>query len=191
MPKKENILHLIKYRRSIFPASYVEKEISNETILQLLGYANYAPNHKLTQPWRFTVFKGEGLFQLADKMADLYKEQTPEAQFLQKKYEVIKEKIVQSAAVIAIHIHYSGAVPRWEEVAAVGCAIQNLWLAATAEGIGGYWSTPDTRKGLGSFLDIDEENEECLGLFYLGYHQEEEKEGFRKPIEEKIRWVEK
>lgn len=188
--QKEAILHAIKYRRSIFPASYTRQEISKETILQLLDAANAAPNHKLTQPWQFTVFRGAGLSRLADKMAALYKEQTPSEQFLQKKHEIIKDKIKQSAAVIAIQIRYSGLVPRWEEVAAVGCAVQNLWLAAEANNIGGYWSSPATRTGLHDLLGIAEEDEECLGLFYLGYHHETKREGLRKPVAEKTSWIE-
>lgn len=188
MSVEKIILDNIKYRRSVFPASYIDKEISDEVIKELLEHANYAPNHKLTQPWFFTVFKNDGLVKLADKMAELYRTQTKEEQFLQKKYENIKEKILKSAAVVAINVAYSGVVPRWEEVAAVGCATQNLWLAAKAKGIGGYWSTPGTLGGLKDFLRLDE-NEDCLGLFYLGYHQEKESVGLRKPVEEKIRWV--
>lgn len=186
---EEIILNNIKYRRSIFPASYIDKEIPNEIILALLKCANYAPNHKLTQPWRFTVFKGNGLDVLGKKMADLYKEGTDPAYFLQKKYETIKEKILKSGAVISLQIKYSDNIPRWEEIAALGCAVQNIWLAASAKGIGGYWSTPGTIKKMGAFLKLGE-NEECLGLFYLGYHAEKEREGLRDPIEGKIEWIE-
>ncbi|GAA4782257.1 hypothetical protein GCM10023231_07370 [Olivibacter ginsenosidimutans] len=190
MFEEEVILNAIKYRRSIFPASYTDQEIADETIMEILKSANYAPNHKLTQPWRFTVFKENGLVSLANEMARLYKEQTNPAQFVQKKYESIREKITQSAVVITIQIKYSGLIPQWEEVAAIGCSVQNLWLAAYAKGIGGYWSTPGTIRYLRSFLSLEEE-EECLGLFYLGYHQEKTIEGFRKPIDERVKWVKK
>lgn len=188
MSTENIILDNIKYRRSIFPASYIDQAIPDEVIKELLTYANYAPSHKLTQPWFFTVFKGEGLLGLADQLAELYRLQTKDEQFLQKKYDTIREKVLKSAAVIAINIAYSGVVPRWEEIAAVGCATQNLWLAASAKGIGGYWSTPATLRDMQEFLQL-EEHEECLGLFYLGYHREKERLGPRRPIEEKIRWV--
>ncbi|MCL4641755.1 MULTISPECIES: nitroreductase family protein [Olivibacter] len=188
MSTEKIILDNIKYRRSVFPVSYIDQDIPDEIIKELLTYANYAPSHKLTQPWFFTVFKGQGLQALADKMAELYRVQTKEEQFLIKKFDNIKEKILKSAAVIAINIAYSGIVPRWEEIAAVGCATQNLWLAAKAKGIGGYWSTPGTLSGMSDFLQLSQ-NEECLGLFYLGYHHEKEAEGQRKPVEEKIRWI--
>ncbi|MEH6304779.1 nitroreductase [Olivibacter sp. CPCC 100613] len=188
MNTEKIILDNIKYRRSIFPVSYIDQDIPDEIIKELLTYANYAPSHKLTQPWFFTVFNGEGRSALADKMAELYRAQTNEEQFLQKKYDNIKEKILKSAAIVAINIAYSGIVPEWEEVAAIGCAAQNLWLAARAKGIGGYWSTPGTLSGLKDFLQLGR-NEACLGLFYLGYHHEKETTGLRKPIDEKIRWI--
>lgn len=189
MQKEEIILNHLKHRRSVFPASYSAKEIAKQDLIEIIQAATYAPNHKLTQPWKFTVFKGAGLAKLADIMADLYKKSTPIDQFLQKKYDVTKEKILQSAAIIAINIRYSGVIPKWEEVAAIGAAVQNLWLAASAKEIGGYWSTPNTINSLKEPLKLDA-NEECLGLFYLGYHQEKEREALREPVETKIRWVE-
>ncbi|WP_233632492.1 nitroreductase [Parapedobacter sp. ISTM3] len=181
------IQHIIHHRRSIFPASYVKREITRDTLMQLLDCANAAPTHKLTQPWRFIVFREEGLMRLADQLASLYKAHTPAEQFLQKKYENTREKVLQSGAVIAILVSYSGAVPQWEELAATACAVQNLWLAASAANIGGYWSSPGTVKHMGGFLQIAD-NEECLGFFYMGYHEDPARKANRKAVAEKIRW---
>lgn len=190
--KEENVeavIHNMKFRRSIFPVSYTDQEISKETLATLLECANNAPTHKRTEPWRFTVFRKKGLARLAQKMAELYKENTAEEQFLQKKYDVTYEKIMQSSAVLAIVIEYSGSLPEWEELAAVSCAVQNIWLAAAAKGIGSYWSSPASANQLGDLLNLAE-NQQCLGLFYMGYHNEPEREGLRKPISEKTTWIE-
>ena len=178
---------LIKTRRSIFPDSYTQQEITPETLLRILECANTAPSHKLTQPWRFTVFRNKGLVRLADKLGSLYRENTPADRFLQKKYEATRNKVLQSGTVIAINIHYSGEIPEWEELAAVACAVQNLWLAAAAEGIGGYWSSPGTIKQMDKFLELSD-NEACLGFFYMGYHDEPRHEANRTPVSDKIRW---
>lgn len=90
---------------------------------------------------------------------------------------------------MAIVVSYSGAVPQWEEVAATACAVQNLWLAASAAGIGGYWSSPGTIKHIGDFLGLAG-NEECLGFFYMGYHDEPPRAANRRPIAEKVQWEE-
>lgn len=181
--------HLIKHRRSIFPDSYTDRELSKDTLLRLLECANAAPTHKLTQPWRFTVFRGDALRRLADKLASLYQEHTPAERFLQKKHDATRRKVLRSGAVIVINIHYSGEIPQWEELAATACAVQNLWLAAAAEGIGAYWSSPGTIKHLGDFLGLGED-EACLGFFYMGYHEEPPREANRTPIAEKIQWEE-
>src|SRR5690606_2575680 len=104
-------------------------------------------------------------------------------------YENTREKVVQSGAVIALVVSYSGAVPQWEELAATACAVQNLWLAASAAGIGGYWSSPGTIKQIGDFLNLGD-HEECIGFFYMGYHETAPRETGRIPITEKIRWEE-
>ena len=183
----EALKKIISYRRAVFPPSYTDQAIPAELLIELLDCANAAPTHKLTQPWRFVVFRENGLTRLADRLAALYKAQTPAEQFLQKKLENTREKVLQSGAVIAIVVSYSGAVPQWEELAATACAVQNLWLGASAAGIGGYWSSPGTVKHLSEFLKVAE-HEECLGFFYMGYHDEPPREANRQPVTEKIRW---
>lgn len=185
----ESIKQVINQRRAVFPPSYTQQEIPKSLLIELLECANTAPTHKLTQPWRFIVFRENGLTKLADQLAEQYKIHTPSEQFLQKKYENTREKVLQSGAVIALAVSYSGALPQWEELAATACAVQNLWLAASAAGIGGYWSSPGTVKYMDDFLALAA-NEECLGFFYMGYHDEPARGSTRKPVLEKVRWEE-
>jgi len=183
----ETIIRIIKQRRAVFPPSYTKKAIPKDVLIKLLDCANAAPTHKLTQPWRFVVFRDSGLARLADQLAELYKIHTPSERFLQKKYENTREKVLQSGAVVAIVTSYSGMIPQWEELAATACAVQNLWLAATATGIGGYWSSPGSIDYMGDFLALAD-HEACLGFFYMGYHTEPAREPNRRAIIEKIRW---
>ncbi len=185
----KTIVRIINHRRSVFPPSYVQEEIPKALLVELLDCANAAPTHKRTQPWRFVVFRGNGLHALAERLAALYREHTPAQQFLQKKYENTREKVLQSGAVIAIVATYSGALPQWEELAATACAVENLWLAASAAGIGAYWSSPGAIKHVADLLELNA-NEECLGFFYMGYHEEPARTPNRTPVGEKISWVE-
>jgi nitroreductase len=185
----EIISKVIKERRSIFPASYIKKEISVEVINQILETANYAPTHKLTQPWRFTVIRKAGLAKLGEELGRLYKELVTPQQFLQKKFDSFEEKTSQADCIIALNIAVSGKIPEWEELAAVSCAVQNMALTAESLKVGAYWSSPPLIHDLGDFLKL-KENEKCIGLFYMGYHNEKPWEPNRTSMAEKVNWIE-
>ncbi|KLT65570.1 nitroreductase [Pedobacter sp. BMA] len=189
MSKYEIVSQVIKERRSIFPASYIKKEIPVEVINQILETANYAPTHKLTQPWRFTVIRKGGLAKLGEELGKLYKELVSPQNFLQKKYDSFAEKTGQADCIIAINMAVSGKIPEWEELAAVSCAVQNMALTAESLKVGAYWSTPPLIDGLGEFLGL-KANEKCIGLFYMGYHNEKPWAPNRTTIEEKVTWIE-
>ncbi|MCB0521612.1 MAG: nitroreductase [Saprospiraceae bacterium] len=181
---------LIRHRRAIFPKSYTGKPVSKEIIEEILENANWAPTHKLTEPWRFKVIVGGGLERLSVYLGNYYKDHTPEGQFSEIKYKKNKDNPLQSACVIAVCMKRDPQerVPEWEEIAAVACAVQNMWLTCTAYGIGCYWSTPEAALEASGFLDL-EADERCLGLFYMGYHDLAEMPGKRTPIDEKVKWI--
>nr|WP_232325472.1 nitroreductase [Pedobacter panaciterrae] len=186
----EILSNIIKRRRSIFPVSYTNQQVPVEVIKQILESANYAPTHKLTQPWRFVVFRNEGKLKLGKELARLYKETTPAHQFLQKKYDSILEKAEQASCIITLNAKLnSDKVPEWEELAALACAVQNMALTAEALSVGAYWSSPGMIADLKDYLNLGEQ-EKCFGLFYMGYHNEEPRDAMRTPIEDKIKWIE-
>lgn len=167
MNKAEVLKRIIEQRRSIFPKDYTEVEISQEIIDEILHSATLAPNHKRTKPWRFKIFKAEEKAKLASEMQEIYKASQPEQLFLEKKYTDIGFKINKADAVVSIVVNFSGMVPQWEEIAAVSMAVQNMYLTCTANNIGCYWSSPKIVEQLKDSLII-EENQQCLGLFYMG-----------------------
>jgi len=181
---------IIQRRRSIFPPSYTGEEIPDALIHQVLESANYAPTHKLTQPWRFIVLRKEGKHKFGLELARLYKEHTPEPQFLQKKWEALVEKADQSSCIIILNAQlHPDLIPEWEEIAAFACAVQNMALTAESLNIGAYWSSPGTIKQLPAYFDM-EENERCFGLFFMGFHQESPRAARRSPMADKVRWIE-
>lgn len=185
----ETLTKLIKRRRSIFPVSYLQKPIPDEVIAQLLENANYAPTHKLTQPWRFVVITGEAKEKLGAELGKIYQQTVPPAVFLKKKYDSFAEKTSQAACILAVNIQFHpDQLPAWEEIAATACAVQNIALTAEALQIGAYWSSPPLIEGLGDFLGLAE-NEKCYGLFYMGYHEEITRAANRSPMEDKVKWM--
>lgn len=188
-PEQTNLL--IRKRRAVFPATYIDKLIPDSIIKEILENANWAPTHKFTEPWRFKVFRGNGLQRLSDYLANWYKTNTPETLFSETKYLKTQRKPLRSSCVIAVCMQRDPkeSVPEWEEIAAVACAVQNMWLTCSAYEIGCYWSSSKSIIEAREFLKL-QPGERCLGLFYMGYHNMPEVEGKRRPIEEKVEWVE-
>jgi nitroreductase len=187
----ELINRLISTRRSIFPKQFEQgRTIPDSIIWQALENANWAPSHKLTEPWRFTVFSGNGLQKLAEESAAIYK-QYAGAKFKQNKYDQLLTTPLQCSHVIAIGCkRHKDELPEIEEIASVACAVQNIYLTVAAYGIGGYWSTGgitfmEAAKPLFG-LDADDI---LMGFFYLGYIRVPAAAGVRKSIQDKVSWV--
>ncbi|HEX9510348.1 MAG TPA: nitroreductase [Puia sp.] len=188
----EQINHLIRSRRSVFPDQF-EKDstIPEDIIWQLLENANWAPNHKQTEPWRFVVFSGEGRKKIASFQAARYKE-TAGDKFRQDKYDKLLSNPLLCSHILAIILKRSTEVniPEVEEISAVACAVENIYLSVAAYGLGGYWSTggitydPAAR----AFLGLEGEDR-LLGFFYLGAVRIPSPGGKRGDIRKKTIWV--
>lgn len=186
---KNEILYAIQNRRAVFQARYKDIEIKEEDLQAVLEAANAAPTHKRTQPWRFVIFRKDGLNRLGSELSRIYKEITPADRYNPVVEENMGKKATESKVAIAVIVNYTGEVPEWEELAATACAVQNMWLASFSLGIGAYWASPGLINHIAPFLKL-EENQKCIGLFYMGYADPEDREPARTPIEEKIRWEE-
>lgn len=185
----DTLNHIIRNRRSIYPPSYNTEDISVAQIETILENANFAPTHKHTEPWRFIIFKGAGKEKLTKFLKERYKRITDPVAFSQSRYDAASDKVDKSNCVIVINMQtHSDKVPEWEEVAAVGCAVQNMWLTASAMGIGSYWSSPGFLIELAEYLQLPE-GQKCLGLFYMGNHDKLDIGFKRTPIANKVKWI--
>ena len=167
MNNSEILKQIITSRKSTFPREYSGNFVSKEILDEILHAAELAPNHKRTRPWRFKVFENNEKLELGRELQQIYKNITPEFQFLQKKYDDILFKAEKAGAIITIVAEFSGLVPEWEEIAATAMAVQNMYLTCTAHEIGCYWSSPKLVNYLEKNIQI-QENQQCLGLFYMG-----------------------
>jgi nitroreductase len=187
----EQVNNLIRTRRSIYPQMLIDKPIADEIIWELLENANFAPTHKLTQPWRFKVFTEDAKGRFGQFLADTYKAVTLPEKFKESKFNKTLKKSQQAYAMIAICMKRdeNGAIPEVEETNAVACAVQNIWLSAHAYGIGMYWSSPKFiyTQTANDFLGL-KTGESCLGLIYMGYHEMPELPANRTPTAEKVEW---
>ena len=186
-------------RRSVFPQFFTDGAVSEEVLHALLAAANEAPSHRKTEPWRFRVYRGAGREKLLDLLRATYAdwarsrvqtgtETEPWGEKLDKKFG---KKINQSPVILLLSLSRDEAasVPEWEEIAAVGAAVQNLWTSLDAYDLGGYWSSPGFLcRGYGEFPGAAD-NERCLGLFYLGHYAMPDLPRPRGDWRDKVTWI--
>jgi len=188
----EKINEVITRRRSVFQQQYTGERVDDSIVRKMLENANWAPSHKLTEPWRFIVYTGNGLNRLAETQASVYKKVTEaDGTFKEERYQNLLTKPMQSSHIIVIGMKRDEkkSVPEIEEIGAVFCAVQNLHLTAAAYGIGGYLSTG----GITYFEEAKEafglrKEDKLIGFFNMGIVKGDLPKGRRTSIEEKVTW---
>jgi nitroreductase len=185
---------LARTRRSVFPDQFKAGEkINDDIIKEILINATWAPNHGQSEPWAFTVFTGDGLKKFATFQSEMYRQETKD-DFVEAKYIKLREAPLKASHIIAIGMKRTTKknIPEVEDIAAVACAVENIYLSVTAYGLGGYWTTGGVTYiekakytlGLG-------EQDRLLGFFYVGYIAIPSPPAKRAPFEEKVKWITK
>ena len=133
---------------------------------ELFELANWAPNHHLTQPWRFRVLGPAALERL--KLAA-----GPEA----------APKLDRAPTLVACSAVVCGEERTDEEdLLATGCAAYVVLLAAHGRGLAGYWRTPAVlRSEAGREALGIPAKERLVGLLYLGHPIQEQRPPERPP----------
>ncbi len=188
---KQDINYLIRSRRAVFPEMYNQEAITDAEIQDILENANWAPTHKKTEPWRFIVFRGDALASLGDWLAAQYREQAmKDGDFTETKQERFRFRPRQSGCVLCICLQRDPIkrLPKWEELAALACSVQNMWLTCTAYDIGAYWSTPNFVVDAPDFPHL-KDGWKCKGLFYMGRWNQQTLPSSRTPIDDKVIWA--
>jgi len=190
--RENKISKIIRTRRSVYADEFLKQNIPDEVLNEILINATYAPTHKMTEPWRFIVFKDNYLEQLGSFLGEYYKDfyfQKFSAEVAVEKYNLLKEYPLNSACVIGVVMVRNRKIdlPEWEEIAAVSSAVQNIALTCTAHNIGSYWSTSAGAIDYLKQFDLAE-NEKSLGLIYVGYYPEDIEPSTKKrtPVSNKV-----
>lgn len=185
------ITDIIRDRRTIFPEQFSDRKVHKEQIELLLNNAIWAPTHGMTQPWRFTVFTGEALTDLSEQLGKIYLETVPSEKQNDAKLAKMMSRPKMASVVIAVSVARDpdNRISKQDELLAVACAVQNMHLTCTAYGLGAFWATPGVihTPQMNTFLALGEEDQ-CIGLFYIGYPAVEWPKGQRKPIEYLTEW---
>ena len=183
---------IIENRRTIFPEQFSDRKVQKEQVEKLINAAKWAPTHRLTQPWRFTVFMEQGLRDFDQFHAELYKANAPTDAFSQMKYDKILNRAKLSSAIIVVGVKKDpfNKVPFLEEIAATSAAVQNMALMATAYGLAFYWGTGGMTFSEEMKLHVGlEAEDQVLGQLFLGYPAGEwPRKTPRKPMEYFTDW---
>jgi nitroreductase len=133
------VIDTIQTRRTI--KEFRSDRIPEETLWRILDAVRWAPNHRLTEPWRLTIIGKESREGLADALAT----QAASGQDLPvvaKAKTEARRKVMSSPVLLAVTCRLEGnPAQQVEDLAAVCAAMQNLQLAAWSEGIGSHWNT--------------------------------------------------
>lgn len=159
-----NIDDAIRGRRThkVFGSEPLPRALLDE----LLELGRWAPNHHLTNPWRFRVL-GPGALERVKRAAG------PEA----------AGKLDRAPTLVAVTQKRCGDLVQDEEdLCATACAAYAVLLGAHARGLAGYWRTPEvlrTREGRDA-LGIGED-ERFVALIHLGWPRQEKEPPERAP----------
>lgn len=159
--KKSDLAQIIRERRAV-KKGYIDKEVTEEVVLELLEDAIWAPTHGMRQPWRF-IFVGE------DQKADFAKKVA--ASYPEERQENREAFLNEPKAFLVVVMEEPEKQKQWDEnYGATAAMIQNFWLLAWEKQLGVVWRTnphiyaQHTKDVLGV-----SENEKIVGFLHLGY----------------------
>ena len=154
--------------------AYGPEPVDRDTLEELLDLGRWAPNHHLTNPWRFRVLGPRALERLKEAAG-------PEA----------AGKLDRAPTLVAVSVTQTGdPVADEEDLCAAACAAYIVLLAAHGRGLAGYWRTPavlrspEGRAALGIGDD-----ERAIALLHLGPARQEQRPPERAPAQDVVSWL--
>jgi nitroreductase len=168
-----DVEHAVRTRRT--HKAYGPGPVGRGTLDELFELARWAPNHHLTNPWRFRVIGPRALGQLKAAAGE---EAAP--------------KLDRAPTLVAVSVMQGGedGVADREDLMAAACAAYIVLLGAHARGLAGYWRTPavlQTPRGRQA-LGIGA-GELPIGLLYLGNPRQEQRAPDRAPVGDVVSYL--
>lgn len=185
------VIEAIRTRRTVkrFEA---ERFPARELLEQVIESATWAPNHHLTEPWRFVVVTGDARKRLGEALAEGLARLSaggPAPELVERE----KEKPLSAPVIVALisSPKVGESISTQEEIVAAGAALQNMLLAAHSLGL-----ATSIRTGLHSYSEGIREffgmqgDEKLIGMVYVGYATGITPPGKRTPFRDKVVWRE-
>jgi len=162
------IKKLLQSRRTI--NSFKPEKPHEDLIRKAIELARWAPNHHLTEPWRFYLLGSETSQAIVELNSKIVSQKKGE-----KAGEMKREKWSAIPGWLVVTMMKSDdPLQAQEDYAACSCAIQNLALALWNEGVGIKWTSGDVIRDpeFYNIIWVDQDVESVVGLIWYGYPEE-------------------
>lgn len=165
------VQRVIQTRRTV--RSFTPGEVEDSEISEIIEAAVWAPNHRMTEPWRFFVLRSRGAkrIEVAQLVFNWTISNTPNPNRAEIAAKEAQDEILRAPALIYVYsLPGTNAEITEENYSAASCAVQNLMLSAHAKGLGVGWSTGKVCKPaeLASTLGADE-SWKMVGCLFIGW----------------------
>lgn len=147
---------------------FLKQEVSNKLIREAIEVARWAPNHHLTEPWHFYLLGPNKIAAAARLIGDIIRETKGDEKLAEFKEQ---SALVMPGWLLVTCRKSNDEFTEREDYAAVCCAVQNMTLYLAEAGVACKWTTGLITRDPRFFdlLDIDEDKEFVVGLFWYGY----------------------
>lgn len=183
-----NLQQLIADRRTVH--DYRAEPLPEGAVERALTAALAAPNHRMTEPWRFVRVGPVARARLVEISAAL---KGGGAELSGPALDKLRAKMLSPAELLVVcQVRSEDPTLTREDYAAVACAVQSAMLAWWAEGIGSKWSTGAVTTDARTYeaLGVDPSQEEIVGFLWAGYSaREAPKPRRRRALAEVLRVV--
>lgn len=170
---------IIRSRRTIH--SFKADRPSDELIQQAIELARWAPNHRLTEPWRFHVLGPQTIAAIVELNAQITaaKSGPDAANKKRQQWASVPSWVIVTCARNVDEILHQ------EDYASCCCAIQNFAIALWSAGVGVKWTTGKVTRDpeFLKLISVNPEERTVVGMLWLGYPQEIPHQA-RKSVEE-------
>lgn len=185
-----DVLDAIRGRRTI--AKFRPEPVDSNVLEEILATGIWAPNHHLTEPWRFVIVGPQTQHRLSERYAALRMDKAPHDAHERRariREESIRKFLAIPTIVAVASLQEGDLQRRREDFAATCAAIQNIQLAGWSQGIGIKWSTANVIHDPLAYdlLAIDSSRFEIIALLYMGYPAEVPVRDRKLPLETVIR----
>jgi nitroreductase len=162
-----DVEHAIRRRRTY--KQYGTEPLEEPVLRELLELGLHAPNHHLTQPWRFRVLGPETRRRIDEACGEK---------------EAMKLRRAPTLVLVTASLTGDGYQDE-EDLHAVACSVYAVLLGATARGLASYWRTPGAFEsdGVRAILGLDA-SERIVALVHLGPAVSEPPEKERLPLDD-------